>query len=79
MSGLGAKCLVQRCDVDQEDWNAINVWYDQVMVHLDSLSLEDRMDYLDMQSLNSSGDGTPSRNNPFMATIKVQRNNELSM
>lgn len=72
MSELLASCITDRSDVDMEDWSVINRWMDKVVQYLsEQSSIETRMDYLDLSSLDD--DSIPSRHNPFMAVLKVKK------
>lgn len=65
---LGAKCVVDRQDVDMEDWSIINKWMDKVINYILSAKLTTSLDYI------QHGDITEelySRTRPFIATLIV--------
>jgi len=45
-SALGAKPITTRVDVDQEDWDAINGWFNAVLTQIPTMDLEERTDYI---------------------------------
>ena len=67
---LGAKCYVDREDVDQEDWSKIDSWIESCVSHLGNLNLEIRDDYLELPEPGSL-EGGVSRTSPFMASLRV--------
>ena len=69
LAGLGAQCLVERSDIDQEDWPAIHRWMQQVLSAFRELKLEHRHDYLNLEAAEDTGFG---RTRPYMATLTVR-------
>jgi sulfite reductase (NADPH) flavoprotein alpha-component len=67
---LGAKCLLERVDVDKEDWDAINAWTDAVEEALPTLAL---VPVLPPQAAGGAGGAAAAvkwdRRNPFSAAL----------
>lgn len=60
-----------RHDVDSEDWDVITEWIDLVLQSLPTLSVQTRLDYLQINTKTS--DTYYSKTRPFMATFKCRR------
>lgn len=78
MKRLGANQMVECYDIDQEDWKKINAWMEEVLEKLQSALIEERLDYLDLKSLDESENGIPCRNRPFMAKLKVRMERQMT-
>lgn len=65
---LGCQCVIDRQEVDMEDWLVINLWIHKVMSYLPTAQLKTSLDYLHHSDITED---TFSRNKPFMATLKV--------
>jgi len=68
--------LVSRRDVDAEDRQPIESWFDDVTKALQSVDVETRLDYLsaligDADDEDESASG-PSRERPYFATLAVR-------
>lgn len=72
LSELGAKCIKERKDVDAEDRESIENWFNAVTATLNDLKIEIKYDYLQMKS--DSDSSMPSREKPFWSTLQVKHN-----
>ncbi|XP_060594774.1 NADPH oxidoreductase A-like [Ruditapes philippinarum] len=70
MLHLGADSVIDRQDVDMEDWSVINKWIDSVTVYIPSASLNISLDYIQHKHISEE---LFSRNTPFMAILKTKR------
>ena len=70
MKKLGAKSLVSRHDVDQEDRSIILTWFDLILQSLNTVQIVTSLDYLDTTEQNVEDSGF-NRVNPFKATLEV--------
>jgi len=76
LSELGAAKLVARRDVDSEDRQPIESWFDDVSTSLQSTDVDTQLDYLsaiisDVDDEDESASG-PSRERPYFATLAVR-------
>ncbi|XP_070571831.1 NADPH oxidoreductase A-like [Ptychodera flava] len=69
---LGASPIVQRSDVDMEDWSVISDWIEKVIAALATVAIETRIDYLSPRLPRNNDQH--DRNRPFMAKMIVKRN-----
>ena len=76
LSELGAVKLAVRRDVDAEDRQPIESWFDDVTTALQSISVETRVDYLSAVIADLDDEDTsasrPSREKPYFATLAVR-------
>ena len=75
MSELGATKLANRRDIDAEDRQPIESWFDDVISAVQSANIETQLDYLsavisDFDDEDDSASG-PSRERPHRATLVV--------
>jgi hypothetical protein len=70
MRVVGARPIIARHDVDQEDRSVVLAWFDSIMQCLACVTVPVSDDYLDTSDAAEVGHGT-SRSNPFMATLQV--------
>jgi hypothetical protein len=68
---LGAKQMTSRRDVDAEDRQTINGWFEAVLKSLDSVSVEVKMDYLCSLDFDTGACDGPTREHPFSSVLKV--------
>lgn len=68
---FGAKQITLRRDVDAEDRQTINEWFDAVVKGLESLSVDIKMDYLCSLDFDTGASDRPTREYPFMSVLKV--------
>ena len=63
--------MTTRHDVDMEDREVIDNWFEQVFKRLSTLDIESKFDYL--KPVHSSADSPDiiSRSHPYIATLKV--------
>ncbi|XP_006825318.1 NADPH oxidoreductase A-like [Saccoglossus kowalevskii] len=69
---LGANRLIERSNVDMEDWTVINDWIKKIISCLETVVIETRVDYMSSR-LPCNNDGY-CRTRPFVAKMKVKRN-----
>eukprot|EP01089_Gocevia_fonbrunei_P011892 TRINITY_DN2650_c0_g1_i1.p1 TRINITY_DN2650_c0_g1~~TRINITY_DN2650_c0_g1_i1.p1 ORF type:complete len:644 (+),score=155.36 TRINITY_DN2650_c0_g1_i1:53-1984(+) len=70
----GSNAIVPRVDVDLEDWNTINEWFNKVTSAIKDLELESREDYITsyegfVGTSHSEGSGKYSRTKPYLAKV----------
>ena len=70
---MGGSCLLERVDIDQEDWDIINTWLDTLVERLDDIrdDIPVCMDYLGPMLLDEEGESGFHRTRPFMAVVTV--------
>ena len=66
---MHCKCVVDRHDVDMEDWSVINKWLNSVLGYISTAYIEQKMDYLRLSDIIED---KHNRHQPFMATLKVK-------
>lgn len=64
----GAECVVDRHDVDMEDWSVINQWLSRVCDYVSQAELRTTLDYIQHDDMTED---LFSRHRPFLATLKV--------
>lgn len=74
LSSAGGQCIVQRVDIDQEDWITIDGWIDNVTQIIPTLDLRIDQDYLDTSTQGLESEGIYTRQTPLMATLMVCKN-----
>mmetsp|Transcript_950 Transcript_950/g.2403 ORF Transcript_950/g.2403 Transcript_950/m.2403 type:complete len:600 (+) Transcript_950:365-2164(+) len=76
-SYTGSKPFVEMKEIDQEDWEEIDEWVEQVAGEVETMSLEEcDSDYLEeaiKEGLHDSGDANYSLANPLHAPLKSKR------
>jgi sulfite reductase (NADPH) flavoprotein alpha-component len=68
---IGWSCLLERVDINQEDWNIINTWLDMLVERLGDIrdNINVCMDYLGPILLKEEDELGFHRARPFMATV----------
>jgi len=70
-TALGAKAITPRVDVDQEDWDAINGWFNAVLPQIPTLDLEIRSDYITDRP-DAVSNEKHNRNKPYLSKVLVK-------
>lgn len=73
LHSLGSHCLLERVDIDQEDWDLINTWLDTLVDRLNDIrnDIPVCLDYLGTTLVDDEEDTGFCRSRPFMATVTV--------